>query len=57
MYGIESAEGQKTYEAWLKRQSTGDLREMLRDDPEMDSDSRSLIRVLIDSRGGPARGE
>lgn len=57
MYGIQSTEGQKTYEAWLQHQSTRDLREMLRDDPEMDSDSQSFIRDLISSRRSPARGE
>lgn len=49
MNAIKSAEAQKTYEAWLNRQPTEDLREFLTD-PELSPEDRELIAALVELR-------
>lgn len=53
MSGMTS-EGAKTYEAWLRRQPTADLREMLTD-PELDDYDTALIQRIIAERSNPQR--
>jgi hypothetical protein len=53
VYGIPDEKGRRIYEAWLKRQPTRDLREMLADD-EIDADSAAFIRQAIEDRRSPS---
>lgn len=55
-YGIPDEKGRKTYEAWLNRQPTRDLREMLADS-DIDPASAQFIRQLVKGRRSPATGE
>ena len=56
-YGFPAGVQAASYEAWLRRQPTCDLRVMLADDELLRDDEKAFIRQVISERRSPSRDE